>query len=404
MVKKIGGWKNVPNEGVMDDLLGFYNHYLEKAIKGTDVQATSVPSGSGVSNSLIIIDMQNDFTLPNGAFSVADGMLLMDPLVAFMDANMDKFSKIVFSRDIHDVNHCSFMSRNGPFPPHCVINSMGAALMPNFKKYEGMDKVEVIFKGMHPNVDSFGAYQYPNDAYSAGRQIGPECCTDKTADGLGSCSDMTGGKYLLDKSKAFADIPFTPAAANTYEAIKGQLGAAFSVGDLIPEGSTEHNVFVVGLAGDFCCKDTAMNIAKTVAMDPSVAKGAKVNVYIIEPFVRYAFLPIAFAPPFVDKAMFKSVQEGKDFSYYMFEVLPGDKKRILKTEELTADLNVDDMKYSHFLTDPKTIVADYAAAGVKILMDAPVLGMSGGRRNRRKTQRNRRNRKATRKARKIYRK
>ena len=97
MVKKIGGWKNVPNEGVMDDLLGFYNHYLEKAIKGTDVQATSVPSGSGVSNSLIIIDMQNDFTLPNGAFSVADGMLLMDPLVAFMDANMDKFSKIVFS-------------------------------------------------------------------------------------------------------------------------------------------------------------------------------------------------------------------------------------------------------------------------------------------------------------------
>jgi hypothetical protein len=352
---------------------------------------------------LIIIDMQNDFTLPNGAFSVADGMLLMDPLVAFMDANMDKFSKIVFSRDIHDVNHCSFMSRNGPFPPHCVINSMGAALMPNFKKYEGNDKVEVIFKGMHPNVDSFGAYQYPNDAYSAGRQISPECCTVGDG-GFGSCSNMTGGKYLVDKSKAFADVPFTPAAANTYEAIKGQLGTAFSVGDLIPEGSTEHNVFVVGLAGDFCCKDTAMNIAKTVAMDPSVAKGAKVNVYIIEPFVRYAFLPIAFAPPFVNKAMFKSVQEGKDFSYYMFEVLPGDKKRILKTEELTADLNVNDMKYSHFLTDPKTIVADYASAGVKILMDAPVLGMSGGRRSRRKTQRKRRNRKATRKARKIYRK
>lgn len=401
MFKKIGGWKNVPNEGVMDDLIGFYNHYIEKAARGKDVLATSVPIGEGISNSLLVIDMQNDFALPNGSFSVADGMLLIDPLVAFMDANMERFSKIVFSRDNHDANHCSFNGRKGPFPAHCVINTMGAALMPHFKKYDGNPKVEVIFKGMHPNVDSFGAYQYPNDAYSSGRQIGPDCCTEKTADGIGACSDMTGGKYLADKSKAFADAPFTPAEANTYDAIKDQFSTSFSIGDLIPDGSTQHNVFVVGLAGDFCCKDTAMNIAKTVSANPSVAKGAKVNVYIIEPFVRYAFLPIAFSPPFVDKAMFKSIKEDKDFMYYMFEVLPGDKKRILKTDELTADLNVNEMRYCHFLTDPKMIVADYEAAGVKILMEAPVLGVAGGRRRRnRKTHRRRRNRKPTRKARK----
>lgn len=389
--RKYGGWKNVPNEGVMDDLLGFYNHYLEKALSGTDVLASSVPTGPGVSNSLLIIDMQKDFTLPDGAFSVADGKLLIPALTKFMDTNKGKFSKIVFSRDIHDVNHCSFMGRKGPFPPHCIINSSGAELMPEFKKYEGEPNVEVIFKGMHPDVDSFGAHTYPADKYSSTRQIGPECCKEKTEEGIGGCSDLTGGKYLVDRSKGFADKPFEPAEANTYAAIKDQLGEAFTIADLVPEGSTQHNVFVVGLAGDFCCKDTALNIAKTAAANPSVAKGAQVNVYIIESLVRYAFLPIAFAPPFVDKAQFKSVQEGKNFTYYMFETLPGDKKRILAQSELTPDLDVNQMKYSHFLTDPKEIVADYAAAGVKMLMDAPNLGAAGGR--RRTNRRNRRNRK-----------
>jgi nicotinamidase-related amidase len=392
--KRRGGWKDVPNEGVMPDLIGFYDHYLEKALKGnSSVLATEVPSGEGVTNSLLVIDMQPDFTNPDGAFSVADGILMLPDLVSFIDANMTKFSKIIFSRDTHDAKHCSFMGQKGPFPDHCVVNSPGAALMPELLKYKDEPNVDVIFKGMHPDVDSFGAHKYPSDKYYASRQIGEACCKDPDAkkDGDSSCSDMTGGRYLKDRKKGFADKPFEPASATTFKEIKDQFAAPFSIADLIPDGTKTHNVFVVGLAGDFCCKDTAINIMKTAKADPSIAKGATVNVFVIESLVRYAFLPIAYAPPFVDKAQFKSVKEDKDFSYYVFERLPGDKKRILAQKELTPELNVDDMKYSHFLTDPKGIVADYADAGVKMIMKPPTL--AGGRRRTYRRKRKTRGRK-----------
>jgi hypothetical protein len=52
----------------------------------------------------------------------------------------------------------------------------------------------------------------------------------------------------------------------TSAAIASQLGERFKIEDLLEEGQTSgsHNVFVVGLAGDWCVKDTAMNIMKYV--------------------------------------------------------------------------------------------------------------------------------------------
>lgn len=381
----------------MPDLIGFYDHYLEKALKGNpSVLAEEVPPGEGVTNSLLVIDMQPDFTNPDGAFSVADGNLMLPDLVTFIDANKQKFSKIIFSRDTHDADHCSFGGKKGgPFPPHCIINSSGAALMPELQKFKDEPNVDVIFKGMHPDVDSFGAHEYPADAYYTSRQIGPKCCKDpkEAKDGGPGCSSLTGGRYLKDRNKGFADKPFEPDTATTFKEIKDQFGAPFSIADLIPAGTETHNVFVVGLAGDFCCKDTAINIMKTAKANPPkiAGKDVTVNVFVIESLVRYAFLPLIWAVPPVDKSQLLSVQEGKDLAHYVFERVPGDKKRILRKEELTPDLDITDTKYSHFLTDPKGIVADYASAGVKILMKPPTL--AGGRRRTYRRKRKTRGRK-----------
>jgi nicotinamidase-related amidase len=416
--RKRGGWAEGSANAGKTDLLEFHNRYMQRALEAVpEVLATSeqVPQGPGITNSLLIIDMQPDFANPDGAFSVADGLKLIPDLNAFIDANSTKFTKIVFSRDIHDVNHCSFFGaggpgtgRNGPFPPHCIINSPGAAIMPDLQKYKALPNASVIFKGMHPDVDSFGAEEYPNDSYSVSRQIGPECCAGKADGTISSCSDATGGRYLADPSKGFDDVPFTPSEANTYAQIESQLGKKFSINDLIAAGSTQHNVFIVGLAGDFCCKDTAMNIAKLTAAGKT--KGVKVNVYVIQSLMRYVFLPLPYSPVPLEESAVRESNPNKPLYNYIFKrdyaagttrlLTPAELSALKFTKNASNNTNTayinKNMAYSHFTNDPSAILADYASVGVKMLMTPPDMTnaqegsvpSSGGR--RRKTMRRRR--------------
>ena len=53
---------------------------------------------------------------------------------------MKHFSKIILSRDTHPIDHCSFHTNEGIFPPHCVINTPGAELYPGFEKLKELDR------------------------------------------------------------------------------------------------------------------------------------------------------------------------------------------------------------------------------------------------------------------------
>jgi nicotinamidase-related amidase len=371
------------------DLNNFYNYYLNKAAQGTDVMKGSVPQGPGITNSILVIDMQNDFVLPHpvGHFSVTDGINTTKSMGDFIRTNASKCTKVVFSRDSHDPNHCSFGGRKGPFPPHCEINSSGAEMHESMLEFASLENGAVIFKGMSPDVDSFGAYAYPDDPYSTGRQIGPECCASSKGEGgvLGSCADATGGFYLktadgtqnLTLAEAFAPAPFK---AETYAEIKDQIGSKFEVKDLLRGDETQHNVFVVGLAGDYCVRDTAINLAK------KGADGVKLNVFVIQPLTRYAIIPMAIGLDAAGaEAMAKKVQvtrPGKDLTEYAFKFDPARGKFIPYTAEEASKVTGADVLSSvfHFLTDPRAIVANYAETRVKILPSIPTLSVAGGRR------------------------
>ena len=75
---------------------------------------------------LILVDVQNDF-LPGGALAVTDG----DAVVPVLNDCIRGFSQrrlpIFATRDWHPVNHCSFKAQGGPWPPHCVAGTPGAA-------------------------------------------------------------------------------------------------------------------------------------------------------------------------------------------------------------------------------------------------------------------------------------
>jgi len=415
--------KWVETEGIDNkDIIGFYNHYLKKFDKTeeTGVTTESLSLGPNDTAYLMVIDMQNDFILkptghPPGRFSVANGLSMAPKLKKFIEDNATKFHKIIFTRDTHPIDHCSFFTMGGPFPPHCVINHGGAALHPDMFALKDLPNADVIFKGCAPTTDSFGAYEYKDEAYLKRRQLGT-CCPD------GLCGEDTGGFHLKDASRKWNDYPFTGIQEyeNTddailwpkdypeakYENIKDQIGEPFKLEEIIPserkEGSI-HTIFVCGLAGDYCVKDTAMNLANDIK-----ASGRKnIRIVILQPFTRYAFLLLQYVGgnqvykntilTNTASGVFSNISNPKDINHYLFTIGDESYTLLTKKEAQNAASNIEKIKqpknstnpnpksYAAFLTPIKDILKDYSVLGIQIEMNTPDLTlMVGGRRRHRR--------------------
>lgn len=115
---------------------------------------------------LIIVDIQNDFCA-GGALTVPGG----DEIVSIVNSLQNQFDLVVATQDWHPANHASFASNHSdkkPFdrttldgleqvlwPDHCVQGSRGAEF------HAGLDlkRVEAIFrKGMDPRIDSYSGF------------------------------------------------------------------------------------------------------------------------------------------------------------------------------------------------------------------------------------------------------
>jgi len=116
---------------------------------------------------LIIVDMQYDF-LPGGALAVQDS----DVIIPFINSLYDKFDNIIVTQDWHPAGHISFASSHegkkpldvietsyGPqvlWPDHCVQGSSGAEISKQVKT----DKAQlVIRKGYNIELDSYSAFE-----------------------------------------------------------------------------------------------------------------------------------------------------------------------------------------------------------------------------------------------------
>lgn len=79
----------------------------------------------GKNDALIIVDVQNDF-LPGGALAVPNGDQVVPVLNAYIERFAEKKLPVFATRDWHPPDHCSFQSRGGPWPPHCIAGTPGA--------------------------------------------------------------------------------------------------------------------------------------------------------------------------------------------------------------------------------------------------------------------------------------
>ncbi len=83
-------------------------------------------------DALAVIDIQLDF-LPGGSLAVSHGDEVIPVLNCYIDLFQAKSLPVFATRDWHPENHCSFVSRGGPWPPHCVQGSPGARFSPDLR-------------------------------------------------------------------------------------------------------------------------------------------------------------------------------------------------------------------------------------------------------------------------------
>jgi nicotinamidase/pyrazinamidase len=105
-------------------------------------------------DALLIVDVQNDFC-PGGALAVCDGDQVVPVLNRWIEEAQRQNIPIFASRDWHPPGHISFAERGGPWPPHCVQETAGAAFHPDL---ELPATAQIISKGYDRDEDSYSAF------------------------------------------------------------------------------------------------------------------------------------------------------------------------------------------------------------------------------------------------------
>jgi nicotinamidase/pyrazinamidase len=79
---------------------------------------------------LLVVDVQNDFTDPAGRLYVQGGEEIIDAVNVEIAAAIEAGSAVVYSQDWHPESTPHFAKDGGIWPVHCVMDTWGAELYP----------------------------------------------------------------------------------------------------------------------------------------------------------------------------------------------------------------------------------------------------------------------------------
>lgn len=82
------------------------------------------------SGALVIVDMQHDFADPAGSLYVHGGEELVAPIADEIAAAQQAGATVVYTQDWHPEHTPHFQADGGLWPSHCVAGTEGAALVP----------------------------------------------------------------------------------------------------------------------------------------------------------------------------------------------------------------------------------------------------------------------------------
>lgn len=176
-------------------------------------------------DALLVVDVQNDFC-PGGALAIEGGDQVVPVANRWIEAATSAGIPVFASRDWHPTGHISFEERDGPWPPHCLQDSPGAAFHPDLAMPADVIKVT---KGTRFDQDQNSAFDQTGLATELrARQI-------RRLIVLGLAQDVCVLATALDARKEGFDTvlaeegtrPVTPAGGQ--EALERMRGAGITV-------------------------------------------------------------------------------------------------------------------------------------------------------------------------------
>lgn len=105
-------------------------------------------------DALLVVDVQQDF-LPGGSLAVPQGDAVIVPLNRCLARFSVKRLPVFASRDWHPANHISFREQGGPWPPHCVAGTAGAAFAADLAL---PPEAIIVSKADTPEEDAYSAF------------------------------------------------------------------------------------------------------------------------------------------------------------------------------------------------------------------------------------------------------
>jgi nicotinamidase/pyrazinamidase len=85
----------------------------------------------GQGTALLVVDVQNDFADPDGGLYVQGGEQVVRPIGVEVGAAQNAGSPVVYTQDWHPGSTPHFEKDGGIWPVHCVADTWGAELHPN---------------------------------------------------------------------------------------------------------------------------------------------------------------------------------------------------------------------------------------------------------------------------------
>jgi nicotinamidase/pyrazinamidase len=104
---------------------------------------------------LVIVDLQRDFC-PGGALPVREGDEVIEPINGLIRKFQAEDMPVLFTRDWHPKNHCSFKSQGGIWPPHAVRDTPGAQFPPSLHVPKS---ATIVSKATGRDAEAYSGFQ-----------------------------------------------------------------------------------------------------------------------------------------------------------------------------------------------------------------------------------------------------
>ena len=162
---------------------------------------------------LIVVDMLYDFI--DGSLACKNADDAVKHTLEFIKRTRESDLPVIFIRDRHPANHCSFTENGGIWPAHCVAGTRGGEIHSSLSPYATEDLT--VDTGTDPHLEQYSGFEAINiagqnleevvdmleckDVYVCG--IATEYCVRNT------CEDLSKAGHhiiLLEDCLAYVDL------------------------------------------------------------------------------------------------------------------------------------------------------------------------------------------------------